>query len=76
MRILLVVLAFGSLLALPLRPASAAPSVQMTVRAGFDGIGKIGGWTPIEVELRNDGPGEASVLFAVVAPVMAATPTP
>src|SRR5215210_4075211 len=28
----------------------------MTVRAGFDGIGKIGGWTPIEVELRNDGP--------------------
>ena len=56
MRILLVVLAFGSLLALPLRPASAAPSVQMTVRAGFDGIGKTGGWTPIEVELRNDGP--------------------
>ncbi|MFN8524028.1 MAG: hypothetical protein U0821_13100 [Chloroflexota bacterium] len=27
----------------------------MTVRAGFDGIGKIGGWLPIEVDLRNDG---------------------
>ena len=29
----------------------------MTVRAGFDGLGKVGGWLPIEVEVRNDGAG-------------------
>src|ERR671914_3043323 len=56
MRILLVVLTLGSLLLVAQRPASAAPAAQMTVRAGFDGIGKASGWMPIEVELRNDGP--------------------
>jgi hypothetical protein len=56
MRILLVVLSLGSLLLVAQRPANAAPAAQMTVRAGFDGIGKASGWMPIEVELRNDGP--------------------
>lgn len=35
--------------------AAAAGSVQMTVRAGFDGAGKIGGWLPVVVDVRNDG---------------------
>lgn len=34
---------------------TAAGPVQMQVRAGFDGLGKVGGWVPVEVELRNDG---------------------
>lgn len=36
--------------------SGASSSAQMTVRAGFDGLGKVGGWLPIEVEVRNDGP--------------------
>lgn len=35
---------------------SAPAAAQMTVRAGFDGIGKVNGWVPVEVEVRNDGP--------------------
>ena len=61
----MVVFALGTLLLGAQQPASAAPSAQMTVRAGFDGIGKVGGWMPIEVELRNDGPdidGEVQIL--------------
>ncbi|MCC7105272.1 MAG: hypothetical protein IT307_09030 [Chloroflexi bacterium] len=27
----------------------------MLVRAGFDGAGKIGGWLPLDVDIRNDG---------------------
>src|SRR4051812_12752416 len=34
----------------------AGSAAQMTVRAGFDGLGKVGGWLPIEVDVRNDGP--------------------
>src|SRR5882757_7278987 len=71
MRLLLVVLLVGSLLQFAQAPATAAPAdqtpssssgssagsaAQMTVRAGFDGLGKVGGWLPIEVEVRNDGP--------------------
>jgi hypothetical protein len=61
MRLLLVALLVGSLLHVVPAPATAAPadqtsSAQMTVRAGFDGLGKVGGWLPIEVEVRNDGP--------------------
>ncbi len=56
MRLLLVVLALASLIHVAQQPAAAQSSAQMTVRAGFDGIGKVGGWMPIEVELRNDGP--------------------
>src|SRR5215210_6577528 len=65
MRVLLVTVLLGSLLLLAQAPAAAAPSeqapagapsAQMTVRAGFDGLGKVGGWLPIEVEIRNDGP--------------------
>src|SRR5215208_1879576 len=68
MRLLLVVLLVGSLLQIAQAPATAAPAeqsasgqqgssaAQMTVRAGFDGLGKVGGWLPIEVEVRNDGP--------------------
>jgi hypothetical protein len=61
MRLLLVALLVGSLLHIVQAPATAAPadqtpSAQMTVRAGFDGLGKVGGWLPIEVEVRNDGP--------------------
>src|SRR6266540_338549 len=56
MRILLAALTLGALLVVAPRPAGAAPSAQMTVRAGFDGIGKVGGWMPIEVDVRNDGP--------------------
>jgi hypothetical protein len=65
MRILLVVLALGSLLLVTPQPTAAAASAQMTVRAGFDGIGKVGGWMPIEVEVRNDGPdidGEVQII--------------
>ena len=46
-------------------PAVAAPSVQMTVRAGFDGAAKVGGWLPINIDIRNDGDdveGEVQVL--------------
>lgn len=35
--------------------AEAASAVQMTVRAGFEGAGKIGGWLPVVVDVRNDG---------------------
>src|SRR3954463_13656738 len=60
MRVLFAALLLGSLLQLAQAPAAAAPSAQvsaqMTVRAGFDGLGKVGGWLPIEVEVRNDGP--------------------
>ena len=56
MRVLLVALLFGNLLQLAQTPATAAPAAQMTVRAGFDGLGKVGGWLPIEIEIRNDGP--------------------
>lgn len=71
MRLLLVALLFGSLLQIAQAPATAAPvqrdpaapptvqqspSAQMSVRAGFDGLGKVGGWLPVEVEIRNDGP--------------------
>ena len=70
MRLLLVALLLGSLLQVAQVPATAAPveqgqaalpvqqgpSAQMNVRAGFDGLGKVGGWLPIEVEIRNDGP--------------------
>jgi hypothetical protein len=33
----------------------AARPVQMLVRAGFDGAGKVGGWLPLSVDIRNDG---------------------
>lgn len=65
MRALLVAFLLGSLLLITQAPATAAPAEQsppatpaanMTVRAGFDGFGKIGGWIPVEVEIRNDGP--------------------
>src|SRR5689334_2201170 len=72
MRVLLAVLLLGSLLQLAQLPAAAAPAdqsaapgstpapasgaAQMSVRAGFDGLGKVGGWLPIEIEIRNDGP--------------------
>lgn len=41
-------------------------SAQMTVRAGFDGIGKINGWVPVEIEVRNDGPDVDGELQIVV----------
>src|SRR5215207_443859 len=62
MRLLLVALLMGSLLQFAQAPATAAPAgqsssaAQMTVRAGFDGLGKVGGWLPIEIDVRNDGP--------------------
>ena len=69
MRLLLAIVALAGLLAGAPRPASAAPThtpsdapaaqgaaAQVTVRVGFDGLGKVGGWMPIEVEVRNDGP--------------------
>lgn len=67
MKLLLVALLVGSLLHIVQGPVTAAPaeqnpapqqssSAQMTVRAGFDGIGKVNGWVPVEVEVRNDGP--------------------
>ena len=65
MRILLVVLMLGGLVLAVPPPTSAQSSAQMTVRAGFDGIGKVGGWMPIEIEIRNDGPdidGEIQIL--------------
>jgi len=40
----------------PASSGSAGSAAQMTVRAGFDGLGKVGGWLPIEVDVRNDGP--------------------
>lgn len=67
MRVLLVAVLLGSLLHLAQAPATAAPAAQMTVRAGFDGLGKIGGWLPVEVEIRNDGPdidGEIQLIVA------------
>lgn len=68
MRVLLVALLFGTLLQLAQIPAAAAPAdqsstpppsngaAQMSIRAGFDGLGKVGGWLPIEIDVRNDGP--------------------
>jgi hypothetical protein len=35
--------------------AAAATPVQMLVRGGFDGAGKVGGWLPIDIDIRNDG---------------------
>src|SRR5205823_4974896 len=40
---------------LPHEQAAAANSVQMLVRAGFDGAGKVGGWLPVDIDIRNDG---------------------
>src|SRR5581483_9674070 len=70
MRVLLVACLLGTLLQLAQLPAAAAPAAQsatpaagstppaaqMTIRAGYDGLGKGGGWMPIEIEIRNDGP--------------------
>ncbi|MGE3269767.1 MAG: hypothetical protein AB7P40_13530 [Chloroflexota bacterium] len=64
MRLLLVALLLVSLVQVAQATATAAPvqqatdtsAAQMTVRAGYDGFGKVGGWLPIEVEIRNDGP--------------------
>ena len=39
----------------PAAPATAATPVQMLVRAGFDGAGKVGGWLPVDIDIRNDG---------------------
>ncbi|MFN0072737.1 MAG: hypothetical protein ACKVVP_14735 [Chloroflexota bacterium] len=53
------VLALGILLAWIVPAAGsahAASTVTMQIRAGFDGLGKVGGWIPVEIELRNDGP--------------------
>src|SRR5215212_10612473 len=52
-------LALGILLAWILPTTASAQSgtaVSMQIRAGFDGLGKVGGWIPVEIELRNDGP--------------------
>ncbi len=66
-RILLLALVLA-LLPLAVPPTTAAQqATQMTVRAGFDGIGKVGGWMPIEVEVRNDGPdidGEIQIIVS------------
>jgi hypothetical protein len=35
--------------------ATAAGSVRMDVRAGFDGAGRVGGWVPLDVQLVNEG---------------------
>src|SRR3954453_20458817 len=66
MRVLLAVLLLGCLLQVAQTPVTAAPAAQnsgssggaaqMTIRAGYDGLGKVGGWLPIEIEIRNDGP--------------------
>src|SRR5262249_34737082 len=34
---------------------SAAGSVRMDVRAGFDGAGRVGGWVPLDVQVVNEG---------------------
>jgi hypothetical protein len=39
----------------PAAPVTAATPVQMLVRAGFDGAGKVGGWLPVDIDIRNDG---------------------
>src|SRR3984893_3353820 len=36
-------------------PPTAAGSVRMDVRAGFDGAGRVGGWIPLDVQLVNEG---------------------
>jgi hypothetical protein len=60
-------LLFGLLLMLGIGArAEAATSVQMLVRAGFDGAGKVGGWLPIEVDIRNDGDDIEGELLIVV----------
>jgi hypothetical protein len=51
---LLGLVLLGALLPLP-APASAAVGVQMQVRAGYEGAGKVGGWLPIVIDIRNDG---------------------
>jgi hypothetical protein len=53
------------------QPVTAAQPVQLTVRAGFDGLGKLTGWIPVDVELRNDGPdieGELQISVVEVSP--------
>jgi hypothetical protein len=56
LRALAAVLLLCSVLAPGLHtPAAAATPVQMLVRAGFDGAGKVGGWLPIDIDIRNDG---------------------
>src|SRR5215213_9787488 len=80
MRLLLAILALAGLLvgapslafAAPAdapteAPAAQGAAAQVTVRAGFDGLGKVGGWMPIEVEVRNDGPdidGEVQIVVS------------
>jgi hypothetical protein len=62
--VLLLSLLFALANAAPV-PAAAASSVQMTVRAGFDGAAKVGGWLPINIDVRNDGDdveGEVQIL--------------
>jgi hypothetical protein len=58
-RLLTVVVAFALLgAALPLfaTPATAANALQVSVRAGFDGMVRPGTWSPVEVSLANAGP--------------------
>jgi hypothetical protein len=40
-------------------------AVRMDVRAGFDGVGRVGGWIPIDVDLTNQG-GELRAAVQVV----------
>src|SRR5438552_1235782 len=44
---------------------TAAPSVRMDVRAGFDGAGRVGGWVPLDIQLVNEG-GELKAQVEVV----------
>lgn len=47
-------------------PVAAAPAVTLVARAGYDGVGKVGHWLPVEVEVANQGPDlEAEVQIEV-----------
>jgi hypothetical protein len=35
--------------------SEAAGSVQMVAKAGYEGAGKVGGWLPVLIDIRNDG---------------------
>lgn len=55
MRLAAALLGLLAVLALT-APAHAEGGLRMTVRPGFSGVGKLGNWLPVDVQLANEGP--------------------
>jgi len=50
------VLVLMMIAASPVALAAGASTLDVKVHAGYDGKTKVGFWTPVQVELKNDGP--------------------